>query len=419
MKKMPSPQVRTKQPTRGQVEFKLTSIDDLVSREHIVRALDKVVHRLDMSPLKKRAKVVGSVGGRPISSPEMLLTLWLYAITVGVGSAREIERLTRSDNAFAWIVGDLSPSHDVIAAFRVDNGEAFSEILADVLGSLLSQGLLDLDVVGQDGTRIRASAGAPSFRSAGGLDVCRVHARTHLDAVLNGANDDELSEKARVAREAGARDYAARVEKAAMAVEALRTTSKSQEPRASTTDPEARVMKMAGGAFRPGYNIQFAVAGKKTGGPRAIVGVRVTNRGSDLSSVGLMLDDISTRLRGRLPKHVLADSNHFTVAEVEEAHRRGVFLVSPPPKRRRAPGPPNHHDERESEVLKTWRVKMKLPSTKKLYRQRAALCELANAHLKGTRRIDRLLVRGLPAVTAFAHLFSLAFTIQQNMKHLF
>lgn len=394
----------------------MSSVDDLLPREHVVRALDRVVQRLDLTPLKKRAKVVGSVGGRPISSPEMLLTLWLYAIARGVGSAREIERLTKSDNAFAWIVGDLSPSHDVIAAFRVDNGVAFSELLTDVLGSLLEQGLLELDVVGQDGTRIRASAGAPSFRSAGAIEECKEHARTHLEAVLRGANDDGDSEHARKSKEAKAREYLERVERAAAVIAGRR--EKSEEPRASTTDPDARVMKMADGGFRPGYNLQFAVVGKKTGGPRAIVGVRVTNVGSDLGSVVPMLDDISARLRGRQPKTVLADSNHFRVNDVEETQRRGVFLVSPPPRTKGRTTPQTTRTDRESEAMRTWRVKMTLPSTKKLYRQRAALCELTNAHMKGKCRIDRLLVRGLPAVTAVAHLFALAFTVQQNIQNM-
>jgi len=321
MDKKPFFPVRTRQPVRGQLEFKTTSIDDLIPRDHVVRALDMVVQRLDLTPLKKRAKVVGSIGGRPIASPEMLLTLWLYAIARGVGSAREVERLTKSDNAFAWIVGDLSPSHDVIAAFRVDNGKAFSLLLTDVLASLLEQGLLDLDTIGQDGTRIRASAGAPSFRSAGALEECRQHAKTHLKAVLAGANDDEISEKARVAREAKAREYLERVEKAAATVEALRATK--EEPRVSTTDPDARVMKMADGGFRPGYNLQFAVAGKATGGPRSIVGVRVTNLGSDYGSVVPMFDDIIERLR-RGPKVILADGGHFRREDVEQRDAPGV-----------------------------------------------------------------------------------------------
>ncbi len=415
MDKKPFFPVRTRQPVRGQLEFKTTSIDDLIPRDHVVRALDMVVQRLDLTPLKKRAKVVGSIGGRPIASPEMLLTLWLYAIARGVGSAREVERLTKSDNAFAWIVGDLSPSHDVIAAFRVDNGKAFSLLLTDVLASLLEQGLLDLDTIGQDGTRIRASAGAPSFRSAGALEECRQHAKTHLKAVLAGANDDEISEKARVAREAKAREYLERVEKAAATVEALRATK--EEPRVSTTDPDARVMKMADGGFRPGYNLQFAVAGKATGGPRSIVGVRVTNLGSDYGSVVPMFDDIIERLR-RGPKVILADGGHFRREDVEQLASRRVFLVCPPPKIRGRRGEQTTRQDRESETLRVWRAKMAQPSTRKLYRQRAALCELANAAMKGSSRIDRLLVRGLPAVTSFSLLFSLAFTIQQNLKHL-
>ncbi len=88
-------------------------------------------------------------------------------------------------------------------------------------------------------------------------------------------------------------------------------------------------MKMADGGFRPAYNIQLGVVGKKTGGPRSIVGVRVTNVGSDMCSVLPMQDDVVRRL-GRAPSVVLADANHFNRDDVKELDRREILPVIPP-----------------------------------------------------------------------------------------
>lgn len=184
----------------------------------------------------------------------MMLTLWLYAISVGVGSAREIARRTRSDEAFRWIVGDKEVGHAALSAFRVGHWMALEKLMTDVLGVLLHGGLVFLDRVAQDGTRVRASASAPSFRREATLLECREQAALHVKAVLADP-DPEATEAEKLARVAAALDYQRRVEAAIVPVQALRDDG-GQEPRASTTDADARVMKMPDGGFRPAYNIQ-------------------------------------------------------------------------------------------------------------------------------------------------------------------
>ncbi len=104
-------------------------MDDLIGPEHPARLIDRVIGGLELDGLTASAKAAQFGGGRPITSPGMLLTLWLYAIGQGLGSAREIARLTTNDDAFRFIVGDLRPSHDVIARLRVDHGAAFDKLL--------------------------------------------------------------------------------------------------------------------------------------------------------------------------------------------------------------------------------------------------------------------------------------------------
>ncbi len=139
---------------------------------------------LDLRKLLRDAKAVEGTVGRKTLSPRMKLVLWLYAISTGVGSAREIARLVRSDDAYRWIVGDLEVCHDTLSSFRVDHGAALDELMTDILASLVHKGVLSLDVVAQDGIRIRAAATAPSFRRLESLLECREQAALHLKAVL-------------------------------------------------------------------------------------------------------------------------------------------------------------------------------------------------------------------------------------------
>lgn len=404
--------IKIAEPVRGQIEVKWSAVDGDLPAEHLARTLDAVVGSLDLAPFLACAKSTEGVAGRPILSPRMMLVLWLYAIIDGVGSAMAIERLTTAHIAYRWIVGDLRPSHDVISRFRVHQGEAFSAVLSEVLARLLEAGLLDLDVVGQDGTRLRASAGAPSFRSAPALHDCREHARLHLQAVLSQQNDPELSPTAKATRLAKARDYVARVEGAIQALATL-PEDKKGEPRASTTDPDARVMKMGDGGFRPAYNVQFAVAGSEQGGPRTIVGVQLTNLGSDMGSLTPMADDVEKRT-GERPKKVLADTGHFNLKDMAECKKKGTTPIVPPPRPRKKDG----QSEKDRLTVDEWRDAKMSVGDRSLYKRRPSLSELANAALKGTYRMDQLRVRGLPRVMSTILLYSLCFDIHQNIKEL-
>ena len=415
-------------PVRGQVEVKWSALDGELPTDHFARVLDRVVGSLDVGPFLARAKSIKGAAGRPLLCPRMMLVLWLYAIIDGVAAATEIEELTRSHVAYRWIVGGLRTSHDVISRFRVEQGEGFSKVLSEVLARLLEAGLLDLDVVAQDGTRLRASAGAPSFRTAPALEDCREHAALHLKAVLAQGKDPHLSQTMKVSREVKAREYAARVE---AAIEALSTlpANKKNAPRASTTDPDARVMKMGDGGFRPAYNVQLAVAGSELGGPRAIVGVIVTNVGSDMGSLTPMANDIEKRTGSR-PETVLADSNHYKLSDLEEVERLGTRPVVPPPRPRKgsaivksdntkspAPIAGTVPVEKQPSVDE-WRDEAMSPADRQLYRRRASLSELANAVLKGSYRMDQLPVRGLARVTSTITLYALCFTLHQNIGRL-
>jgi transposase len=268
-------------PVRNQGEIQFVMPEDALPPEHPARVLWSVISRLDLSAFLADASAFEGGSGRPTTSPRMLLTLWTYAISRGVGSAREIERLTRSDAAYRWIVGDQRPGRTAITEFRVSHLAALDGLLTNMLAALVQQGALSIETVAIDGMRVRASASAPSFRREASLEELREQAELHLKAVLAQADDPSVTVRQRAAREAKARDFQRRVDAALDVAQQLSAKRKpgSKPARASSTDPDARVMKMGDGGFRPAMNVQMATAGDAIGGPRTIVAVAVTNVG--------------------------------------------------------------------------------------------------------------------------------------------
>jgi hypothetical protein len=340
----------------------------------------------------------------------------LYAIVNAVGSAREIARLVKTDAAYRWIVGDVEVGHHKLSDFRVGQGEALNTLMTDVLASLMEKGLLSLDLVANDGTRTRAAATAPSFRTYGSLLECRQQAALHLKAVLAAAEDPTYTRSQHARREACARDYQDRVEAAIATVAVLQQQRKASDKpaRASTTDAEARVMKMGDGGFRPAVNVQYAVAGSSMGGPRTIVGVQVTNLGSDMGSLMPMAEQIKART-GDFPKVVLADGGHAKREDIVAMKKNGIDILVPvadnakPIDRLRSEGAP-------AELI-AWRERMETSEAKEMYRARAGLCELSNAHQTTHHGITQFLVKSIAKVTCVVLMNVIASNLMQHAAH--
>jgi len=411
-------QPRVEEPQRNQGEMVFQVPDDLVSATHLARLFWNMLGTLNLAAFSQGSEAVEGHAGRGLKSPRMILTLWLYAISQGIGSAREIARLIKTDSRFRWIVGDVEVSHHKLSEFRIGHGDALNTLMTDVLASLLEKGLFSLDLVSQDGTRTRAAASAPSFRTYGSLLECREQAALHVKAVLAASDNPEYTGAQHARRAAAARDYQERVEAAIAVVTELQQARKPGQKgaRASTTDAEARVMKMGDGGFRPAFNIQYAVAGSEMGGPRTIVGVQINNIGSDMGSLTPMTEQIEERT-GELPTTLLADGGHAKAEDIVATMAKGVDALVPPAE-----------NAKSIEQLKlegapagviAWRERMETPEAKETYRARAGLCELANAHQKSHHNITELLVRGVDKVTCVILMSALASNLAQHARHWF
>ncbi len=408
---------RIVEPQRAQGEIRFEIPEDTLAPSHPARVLWDVLGTVDLTAFGADCASVEGKAGRAMLSPRMLLTLWLYAISQAVGSAREIERLIESDVAYRWIAGNLRVSHHKLSAFRVNHGAALNALMTNVLAALMEKGLLSLEMVAQDGTRTRAAATAPSFRTYGSLLECREQAALHLKAVLAAADDPEYTRAQHMARANGARKFQERVEAAIATVTELQKERAlgAKPARASTTDAEARVMKMGDGGFRPAYNVQYAVAGSPLGGPRTIVGVQVTNVGGDQGSLGPMVGQIKERT-GELPHALLADGGHAKHEDIAATRRQGVDVLVAVPDRAKSIERLKQ-DGADPEVI-AWRERMETEEAQRLYRARAGLVELANAHQKTHHGIDQVLVRGIEKVTCVVLLNAIGSNLLQHARHL-
>ena len=407
----PTPRLRL--PQRLQTLMICESLDPRIDAEHSVRAVWSFVEQLDLSPLYARIKAVEGHVGRNANDPRILLALWLYASIEGVGSARELDRLCQDHRAFAWLCGGVTVNYHTLADFRVEHTEFLDKLFAQSIASLAREGLVDVNLVAQDGMRIRASAGSDSFRREATLQEHLQQAEEHLGKLKAelDLNPNQLDARRKAAQLRAASEKKQRLARAidhAREMAASRETRQAgdgESARASSTDPEARRMKMPDGGTRPAYNAQFGT--DVTSG--LIVGVETTNAGNDAHQLEPMLDDIRGNL-GREPKAMLVDGGYSTKGNVDLADQRGTVLYAPIKEEQKqldegknpyAPKP------RDRAAMEAFRARMGDPASKVLYKLRGQSAEWTNACAR-RHGLYLLRVRGLQKVQAVLLLFAIA-----------
>jgi transposase len=395
---------------RTQVELTPTDLEGLLPPGHAARLVWRFVEGLDLSTFYAAIKAREGGPGRAPIDPKILLAVWLYATIDGVGSARELARLCYAHEAYRWLRGGVSVNYHTLSDFRVAHQAALSDLLTQSIATLRHRGIVTLARVAQDGTRIRASAGAGSFRREGTLQERLKEARKLVERTArqqDGGIDRAAAAQARAAVEGMARVEEALAQLPDVAAVKQRNRSKT-EARTSTTDPDARVMKMSDGGYRPGYNIQFATDVDS----HAIVGVDVSNVGTDQAHLVPMLQQVDARA-GR-PAMWLADGGYLSYDAIEETARCEVTLLLPVPRRRGSadPVPPQRGD---TPAITAWRTRMDTDAAKQVYRIRGATAERTNAEAKTHRTLRGLGLRGLPKVHSWALWIALAHNLLRTM----
>jgi transposase len=386
---------------RTQIQLRPFDLESILPEDHRARAMWAVVEGLDLAGFYEPIKARDSRPGRSATDPKILLCLWLYGTSEGVGSARRLARLCQEHDAYRWILGGVTTNHHTLADFRVGHAQRLDELLTQLLAVLMKQKLVKLRRVAQDGMRVRANAGAASFRRGPTLEECLTSARAHVARVKREADEPDATATAReqAARERAAREREARVARALRELpkaQAAKKPKEREQARVSTTDPEARVMKMGDGGFRPAYNVQLATDVES----RFVVGVHVTNAGTDMGQMVPMLDDIERRT-GERPVEHLVDGGFAKREAITEAAERGVTVYAPVSTPKKNDVDPHEAKPNDTAAVAEWRQRMATDEAKAIYKERAATAETVNADLR-IRTLDRLLVRGTDKVMSVA-----------------
>jgi len=402
-------------PNRSQIELRAMDLESVLAEGHRARLVWAWVERQDVSALYEKIKVREGGVGRSAIAPQILLGLWLYATLDGVGSARELSRLVLEHDAYRWISGGVQVNHHSLSDFRVAHGAALDE--------MLSASVVKLQRVAQDGVKVRASAGAASFRRKGSLQDNLEQARARVRELKERLDADpaQPSRRKAAAQERARREMQQRLQQALDRLPELeqikrRNGAKAEDARASSTDADASVMKMADGGYRPAVNTQLA----SDCDSQVIVGVELSTAGSDMAQLAPMVDQVEQRC-GKTPEQWLVDGG-FPAHEQIDAVAKRTEVYAPVPEARAkkdAQGNEVQQDKHsakpeDSAAVAQWRQRMATPEAKELYKLRAATAECVNAQARN-RGLQRMPVRGLGKMKCVVVLFALAHNLMRTL----
>jgi transposase len=428
--------VRLRKPERRQVAMVMQCADDLVRALHPVRTVMAVVEKLDVRGFCEPIRAREGIAGRDATDPRLLVGLWLYACVRGIGSARELARRCQESAPFRWLCGGVSVNHRLLSDFRTDHADALDHLFTQVLVTLVDKDLVRVSRISQDGVRVRVSAGSNSFRREERLQQLLEQAQQQVlelrKQLESPAQSAAVTARQKAARKRAAESRQQRLEQAIAQLPELKQKQaeaaqragkgkcgdqiRAREPRVSTTDAAARVMKMANGGFNPAVNVQLATDTES----RAILGVEVSNESSD--SAGLsepMRQQVEQRTGGKVEQH-LVDGGYLRMEDIVQAHQQEVALFVPP---KPAKNPQNRGHELEpkpsdSEAIQAWKQRMASQEGQNIYQQRAATSETVNADLRTYRGLTPLTVRGLNKITCVTLWCALAYNVMHFSKAL-
>ena len=462
---------------REQMMWRAVDVEQLIGEDHAARAIWELVGRLDVDGFYADIECSEEEGGRPAYDPRLLISLWIYAYSQGIGSAREVARRCEWEPALQWLTGCEVVNYHTLASFRVEHGEELDELFTQVLGLMSAEGLITLEQVVQDGTKIKAQAASDSFQGAAKIGEHLERARRRVREM--GEPDQEQNQsRVEQAQRRARRERQQRLEQGLEELQKLRPSK--PRARVSVSEPEARRMRQADGGIAPNYNVQIAADAAQS----PIVDVQVTQAANDSEQLAPAVGRIAARM-GRKPRQMLADAD-FTnrrsieaMAELEVDYvgslRKGgaekdntgtgrftaaVFVYDPEHDRYSCPGgkhlsyegrhphksghifyryeapaqdcqncplkpqccPSNRHRGRgllrteETAAMIAFRQKMATPEAQKQYRRRSRVIEFCHAWIKSKLGLRQFHLRGLVKVQMEMLWACLTYNLQQWIR---
>lgn len=323
----PEPAKRLKPIDRSQSFWGAIDVEKLIEEDHPARGIWAMVNQLDLTRLQLKIKAVEGRAGQSSLDPRLLMSLWIYGYSEGVSSAREISRMCGYEPGCQWLTGMQPVNYHTLSDFRVDHKEELDEFFVQVLGLLSAGGFIEMKRITQDGTKIKAQAGAASFRREQRIREHLEMAREQVNA-MERPESEELSQRVIQARKRASSERKQRLQEALQELEQIqkpRAESEKAQARVSETDPEARVMKQADGGFAPSYNVQICTDAANG----IIVGVDVTQAGNDCDQLVNGVQGVEANT-GKTPEQILADGGYtMKNSNIEAMAERGIDLVGP------------------------------------------------------------------------------------------
>ncbi len=306
---------------RSQMFFHPMDIEALIPEDHEVRAIWDLVGSLDLSGYYDNIDSVEGSAGAPAFDPHLLISLWVYAYSKGVSSAREITRLSEYDPAFQWLTGARPVNYHTLADFRSTHGDALRQLFIEVLAMLSKAGLITMERVMHDGTRIRAHAGRDTFRKEEAIREHLARAEGQVKA-MEEASEEETTPRIKKARERAAKERKERLSRAMDELKEMKSQKRSTEPRVSATDPECRIMGQSDGGYAPSYNVQISTDARQ----KAICAVSISQSPADQTLLPSAMDEIK-KTTGVNPEQLVVDAGFTTREAIVTAHERHIDLI--------------------------------------------------------------------------------------------
>ena len=420
---------RLKYASRNQYILTPNLLDDLLPKDHLARSVWEYVQSLDLSIVLKKIQSVENHAGRPATDPKILLSLLLFSTIKSIGSSRVIEEYCKEHDAFKWICGGVNVGYHTISDFRTDHGDLLNELLIMSVTALANANVICLEKVSHDGIRVRANAGSGSFRREPTIHDQYMLAQFLVDDIKEEEEKNPGACRGRLAAAElkSALDRVERLAKAKEELEKLRMEKMEyakqegkkidntdlEKVRVSMTDPEASVMKMACSGFRPAYNVQFASTNKG----KAIIGVDVTNKGSDKKQLSKMIKQVDERYK-TIPKKWFVDGGFDSHEELNKAgtEYKECKVYMPVKITKKNKENPFKRQPKDSEIVSEWRERMSTEEAQTLYKERASTAELVNAHARN-RGFQQFLVRGVEKAKCVALLYALTHNMMITIGH--
>jgi transposase len=309
---------------RQQMSWRAVDVQRLIGEDHPARAIWALVGRLDLSRFYEGIESSAEEGGRPAFDPQLLISLWVYAYSVGIGSAREVARRCEYDPAFQWLTGLDEVNYHTLADFRVEKQQELDELFTQVLAALSKEGLITLEQVMQDGTKIKAQASVRSYRAEETIREHLERARRRV-VEMGDPRNEETNPRTKQAHERARREQQERLENALQELEKLQEGKQGEKAkskaRVSSRDPQARVMHHSDGGLTLSYNAQISADAAHG----LIVGVAVTQEVNDCRQLLPALDRLEARLKKK-PQQMVADTGYTTPETILRGSQ--TFLVN-------------------------------------------------------------------------------------------